>query len=139
MSNESVRNGFPPRTTSGKPTLTTGSVKLEVTSSPTGATVAINPQRNYRHAFPGTGRILGSTPLSADLDASDFVYNNDKSCVSFVLLLYKRGYSSVEQHSDTCRPNGATGAVKPKPTYSFSVQLSPCPGDPNCGFPTDGP
>jgi hypothetical protein len=116
-------------------------VRLTVTSTPSGATVELNPQRNDRHAFPGTGRILGTTPLSADLLASDFIDAPNGSCVSFVALVSKRGFFGSEQHFDTCLANGDTGKATPKSTYSANVKLQACPPDNpvNCGFPADGP
>jgi hypothetical protein len=119
-------------------TPTPGPTVLTVASTPPGANVEVNPQKSATTGdyVPGTGRSLGTTPVTARLQPGDFVV--DGGCATLLIYVWERvGYYGAVDNISACVPTGASGPPVPQPSYSWTATLAPCPADvPLCGMPS---
>lgn len=90
---------------------------LSISSEPSGATVEVGLKSVGNIVTPGTGRIVGATPLTVELKSSDIGVVNEFA--SITILLKKEG------HFDSFQVIGLGKGIKHGKTYSINAKLNP--------------
>ena len=94
---------------------------LHVDSTPAGATVRVGIQYVNGVADPTTGRIVGTTPLTVQIYASDLSIVPSSGNANLITLLQLPGY-----YDNWSGPElGPSGTLEAGRTYTMTVHLNP--------------